>query len=217
MAWLVQCAILSGYIWLEKFKKSGEFYSFWLIKGLRGFVFVVFIVFALIFIDTNVKLIFFGIAGYGNFTLHLASIVLTFILTAEIISYAFLISPNLKGIIIFCLISIFFLYLFEFYLNEVVLSEIAIFDLKYFAIFMEVIFPILVGSIASLVLTGIEIVLKKAKPNNNLLNKRFWNAQIKGKRIFNARFNFILWVLITVELILNLQGLSLLLWITLLF
>jgi hypothetical protein len=148
---------------------------------------------------------------------HLASIVLTFILAAEIIIYAFFFAPNLKGIIVLCCILIFFIYLFEFYLNEIVLSEIAIFDLKYFAIFMEVIFPILVGSIASLVLTGIEIVLNKAKPNNNLLNKRFWNAQIKGKRIFNARFNFILWVLITVELILNLQGLSLLLWITLLF
>ena len=217
LAWLVQCVILSGHIWFEEFKKLEKIHFNWLIKGLQGFIFVVFTVVAMVFIDTNIKLIFFGIAGYGNFVIYISSIVLTFVLTAEIIMYAFLIAPNLKGIIIFCFISIFFLYWFEFYLNEANLGEMGIIDLKYSAIIVGIIFPILVGLIGSLVLTGIEKILKKVKPFNSLLYKQFWNMQVITKRIFNIRFNFVLWALITVELILNLQGLSLLLWITLLF
>ena len=214
LAWLVQCVILSGHIWFEEFKKLEKIHFNWLIKGLQGFIFVVFTVVAMVFIDTNIKLIFFGIAGYGNFVIYISSIVLTFVLTAEIIMHAFLIAPNLKGIITFCFISIFFLYWFEFYLNEANLGEMGIIDLKYSAIIVGIIFPILVGLIGSLVLTGIEIILKKVKPFNSLLYKQFWNMQVITKRIFNIRFNFVLWALITVELILNLQGLSLLLWIT---
>jgi len=216
LAWLVQCIILSGYVWFDKFRIPDESYSCWLIRGMRGFIFIFFTVISLIMIDTNVKLLM-GVAGYGNITLHLASVILTFILVAEIIIGAVFVAPNRKGIITFAAVLSLFIYLSQFYLIDADPNELDLFGTKYSALIVIIVFPILVGIIVAITLTIIELIFKKIKSEREVYDKPFWNIQEKAKNIFSFRFNFILWALLTAELILNLEGMSLLLWLTIFF
>ncbi|MHA1292336.1 MAG: hypothetical protein ACTSQJ_06675 [Promethearchaeota archaeon] len=214
LAWVVQCIILSGYVWFDKLRIPEESYDCWLIKGLRAFIFIFLTVFAFIFIDTNIKIIFYNVEGYGNISLHLASIILTFLLSAEILIGVLLVAPNRKGIITFIAVLSCFIYLSQFYLVSANDTQLDFFGTKYSALLIILVFPIFVGILTALILILVEILLKKAKSNDRLEDKPFWNIQLKAKKIFDTKFNIILWALISTELILNLQGMSLLLWLT---
>ncbi|MHA1148871.1 MAG: hypothetical protein ACTSR8_11595 [Promethearchaeota archaeon] len=213
VAWIVQSIILFGYIWFEKLRKPEESYDCWLILGLRGFIFIVFFVLALMFIDSNVK-VFLGVIGYSNIFLHLSSIILTFILSAEIIIGVILVAPNRKGVITFGTVLGSFIYYWQFYLNQVDLNEIDVFGSKYSALGVGLLLPITVGFITVIILVVIELIYNKFKPDNRYTDEPFWNIQIKVKSFIDFKFNLILYLLITVELILNLQGMSLTFWIS---
>lgn len=217
MAWIVQCMILGGYVWFEKLRIPNQSYNCWLIRGMRSVLFIVFTVISFVFIDTNIKILIFGIVGYSNIFLHLASILLTFILAAELLIGALIVNPNRKKIVIFGTMLAYFVYLWYFYLNSVNLSELSLFNTKYSAAVISVLYPILVGVIAASVLTGAELLYNKARSEKRIADKPFWNIQVKVKSFFNVRFNIILWALLSAEMILNFQGLSLLLWLIVFF
>ncbi len=217
IAWIVQCLILGGFLWFEKLRIPEQNYTCWLIRGMRTVLFIVFTVLSFAFIDTNIKILFMGIIGYQNLSLHIASIVLTFILGGELLISALLVNPNRKKIIIFGVMIIYFVYFWYFYLNTTDLSQFSLLDSKYSAAIASIFFPILVGVVAASALTGAELVLKKAIPKKRIDDKPFWNIQVKVKSFFDLRFNLILWGLISAEMILNFQGMSLSFWISYLF
>lgn len=217
IGWVLQTLIIMGFIWFKKYKILDESYNCWLLTGLRGLLFTIFAVFALIFFDSNIKILFFGVEGYVNISLHLTSIILTFIIAIQIMIGILLVKPNLKGIISFLALFITFVTLWDYYFNIMDLSKFNLFDSKYSVFLVGIVFPILVGVITSIILTIVEFFIKRKKLNLRIIDIVFWDKQIIVKKIFNIRFNIILWFLITIELILNLQGLSILLWLTVFF
>ena len=213
-AWLVQCIILMGFVWFDKYRIPEESYDCWLVKGMRGFAFIFFTVIALMFIDTNIKLLM-GIAGYGNFSIHLASMILTFILAAHIIIGAVLVAPNRKGVITFIVVLITFIILWEFiFLDFETVSLLGVDTSGTDLFILGILFPVAVGLLVAIGLTFIEGIIKKSKSERTIADKPFWNKQIQAKRIFSFKFNLIMWIIITTEFILNMQGLSLLFWIS---
>ena len=217
LAFLVQIMIMVGYAWFPKFRKPKESYNCWLLRGFRSVAFLFLIVSALTFIDTNIKYIFFGVAGYNNIFTYLAAILLTFVLAAEIIIGVVFIAPNRKGLITFTIVLVVYLYLSQFYIVQVNSLEIEIFGGTYDAFLVIMILPILIGMITAFILTLIEMLLNLINKEKRIEDKPFWNKQEKAKKVFNLYFNLILYGLITAEFILNLEGMSLLLWLTYLF
>ncbi|MHA1273135.1 MAG: hypothetical protein ACTSQS_06820 [Promethearchaeota archaeon] len=216
IAWFIQSAILVGYVWFDKFSNPDQSYNCWLIRGLRSIVFILFTIFSFMFIDTNIKILIFGIIGYENIYLHLASIILTFILGTEIIIGSTFVAPNRKGLIGFSAVLISFIYFWEFYLISADLNQLDFFGSKYSAFSIGILLPMLIGLTIAGITTFIEFILNR-KSDRKFEDKPFWNIQKKFKIYFGLKFNLILWILITAELLLNLQGLSLLLWLTFIF
>ncbi len=164
--------------------------------------------------DTNIKLILLVINGNGNIAIHLASIVLTSILAVELVIFIVISELNLKKLIIFGMVTGFFLFLFEFYLNVVNLNEINILGSNYSVMVFALGAPIIIGMLTSLILTLIIFFLKKANKSASVLIKPFWSFKEQLKPKIGLKFQALFWILLTTELLLNLQGLSLLLWIT---
>ncbi len=212
-AFVIQSMILAGFAWFKKFKSPEDSYNCWLIRGARGVIFIVFTGFSLVFLDTNMKF-FLGVIGYGNIALHIASIILLTILSTEIIFGAVFVASNRKGVITFMTVLISFIIFWYFYLNDANLNDLKFVDSKYSVTIVAIAAPIFVGIVAASMLTVTELIMKKVKKHEGIIDKPFWNIQKKAKSFFNLKFNFILWLLITIELLLNLQGLSLLLWLT---
>ncbi len=217
LAFLVQIMIMVGYAWFPKFRKPEESYDCWLLKGVRSVVFLFLVVSALTFIDTNIKFIFFGIAGYNNIFVHLSAIILTFLLAAEIIIGTVFVAPNRKGLITFAIVLATYVYLSQFYIVQADSLQIEIFGSNYDVFLVILILPILVGMLVGIILTTIELLLRKIKKNSRIEDKPFWNKQKEAKKIFSLHFNLILYGLITAEFILNIEGMSLLLWMTYFF
>jgi len=207
---------MGGYIWFPKFRNPEESYDCWLIKGLRAIVLLFLVMMAFIFIDSNIKFLFFGIAGYANITQFIARVILTFLLSFEILVGANFVAPNRKGLITFATVLFTFLYLSIFYPIGSNPFIIEIFGSEYKTLYVILFVPILVGLLTLLSLTGIEFFLKK-KSKQRKFDRPFWNKQKEAKKIFSLKFNLILYILITAELILTFQGLSLLFWITFIF
>jgi len=217
IGWVLQTLIMIGFIWFKKYKILEEYYSCWLLTGLRGLLFIIFSVFALMFFDSNIKILFFGVESYVTISLHLTSIILTFIIAIQIMIGILFVKPNLKGIISFLAVFITFIILWDYYFDIMDISKFDLFDSNYSVFLLGIVFPILVGTVTSIILTVGEFFIKRKKLNLRFINTTFWDKQIIVKKIFNIKFNIILWFFITTELILNLQGLSLLLWLTVFF
>ncbi|MFO8018162.1 MAG: hypothetical protein R6U96_05965 [Promethearchaeia archaeon] len=216
-AWILQSIILAGFVWFDKYRNPSEKYTCWLIRGLRGFVFITFTSFSFLFIDTNIKILVFGIIGYGNLCIHLASILLTFILAAQIIIGVILVAPNRKGIATFFVVLGTFIFLWYIYIPSTSTGSLYILDSRYSILMSSLLFAILVGSSLALILSCCELILNKIKKDKEIEDRPFYDVTEKFKSLFNWKVNLLLWALITAELLLNLQGLSLLLWLTLLF
>lgn len=212
-AFVIQIMIVTGYLWFPKYRNPEESYNCWLIRGMRAFVFLFFVTMALVFVDTNIKLIL-GIVGYRNFTLHLASIILTFLIAIQVIIGAVFVRPNRKGLICFALVIGVFIYVSQFYFVGLEVDDFDFVGGDYGAFIFIIGIPILVGLIAAIILTSFELILKRVKKDSRIEDKPFWNKQVKAKKFFSFKFNIILYGLITAEFILNLQGMSLLFWIT---
>ena len=213
IGWIALCIIMGGYVWFEKFRHPEESYDCWLIKGLRAVAFIFFAVFSLLFIDTNINILFFGIIGYGNLALHLASIILTFLLAFELLFGVLFVAPNRKGLLTFAGVLGYFIYYWEVYLNQAKLEEINLFGSKYSGFMAGIFFPALVGIAIASILTLMEYIYGRLNSDRSVEDKPFWNIQVKAKTIFSMKFNLLLWILFSAELILNLQGISLLYWV----
>lgn len=216
IAWVLECIILGGYVWFEKFNLPGEEYQCWLVRGARALAFISMTTLSFLLIETDLK-IFLGVMGYGNFFQHLASVLLTLILSIQIIIGTVLTKPNLKGIITFGSILSSFLIFILFLIPAQNSNQINVFGDTYSALEMSILIPVLIGIIVSAVISLLEMLLYKRKEELSFFSKPIWDIQHKIKKIFSLRFNLILYALITTELLLNLQGLSLLLWLTMFF
>jgi len=203
-----------GFVWFDKYRKPEESYDCWLVRGMRGFAFIFFTVIAFMFIDTNIKLLM-GIAGYGNFSIHLASMILTFILAAHIIIGVVFVAPNRKGVITFIAVLITFIILWEFIFIDIETVNLLGLDTSGTDLFIiGILFPVVIGMLVAITLAVVEGIMNKTKSERTIEDKPFWNKQIQAKKIASFKFNLIMWIIITAELILNMQGLSLLFWIT---
>lgn len=211
LAWIMQSVILSGFIWFDKMRKPSESYTCWLVRGLRGGVFIIFGVFSLVFIDTNLKILVFGIIGYGNIMLHMTSIILTFVLAIEFLFVSTFVAPNRKGLSTFGIIVSYFIFFWYIFLPSANYSELNLFSSKYSVFLAGVLFPILIGIVSAFILTFIELIVRKYQ-NETFKDTPFYNIQVSAKKKLNLKFNLLLWGLITTELLLNLQGMSLLIW-----
>ena len=206
-AWILESIILGGFVWFDKYRKPSEQYTCWLIRGLRGFIFIVLTVFSFVFIDTGIK-IFLGIIEYGNLFIHLASIILTFILALQIIIGAVFVAPNRKGILTFTAILSSFVFLWYYYIPKTKMDSI---------LTVAILIPVVIGIIVALTLTLFEFIIERTKENKKIADTPFYDFREEFKSIFNWRLNLILWAAITSELLLNLQGLSILFWLTFIF
>lgn len=215
IAWVVQSLIFYILIISKNVDWLKNNQNHWMIKAVRSSCYIAFAGISLVFIDTNMKLLIFLNLGYGYLVLHLASIVLTFILAIEILLFTTFLKPTIKKLITFFIMLISFLILFEFYLNMTDLNHINILGSKYSIMVFSMTFPILIGFITSFILTLLNFLYIKYFKQTDLINKPFWNKEQAMKRYFNLKFLFLNWILISLELILNLQGLSLFLWLTL--
>ncbi|MGV9202600.1 MAG: hypothetical protein ACOC44_01080 [Promethearchaeia archaeon] len=214
IAWILQSSILSGFVWFDKYRNPSKQYTCWLLRGMRGFFFIVLTTFSLIFIDTNIKILFLGIIGYGNIYLHLASLILTFILAGQIIIGAVFIAPNRKGIVTFSAVLGTFIFLWYINLPKTSPEALNLFDSKYSILLIAVLIPLLIGASVAIIMVCCEVILDKVRDDKDISDMPFYDRTKRFKSIFNWKFNIFLWALITTELILNLQGLSMFLWLT---
>ena len=204
-AFIVQSVILSGYLfWAPKVRNPENSYDCWLVRGLRGIFFIIICYFSFIFIDTSIKILFLGVYGYGNITLYLASCVLLLVLGVEIIIGVVWISPNIKSLSTFIVMLILFIYQFE--IERVV----------FFEDYDVMIRPMLYASIFVIIFTLIYEIYRKLKPEG-FEDKPFWSFEKQFKQVFNWKLNLILWGLISAEMILMIEGYSLLFWLSFFF
>ncbi|MHA1725305.1 MAG: hypothetical protein ACTSXH_10755 [Promethearchaeota archaeon] len=212
LAWLIQCFILSGFILSRYLEWNTQNANHWLIKGIRGSFYLTFTSFSLVLLDTNVKLMIFLIKYDTPLAPHLSSIILTSFLAIELLTLILFLIPNLKKVIIFGVMLIVFLITFEFYLNVIDLTQVNVFSSNYSPMLFAIGVPIIFGFITYLFLTSINLFFKNSQKLTAILNEPFWNKIEKMNRIWELKVQFIIWFLLSLEVILNLEGLSLLSW-----
>ena len=204
-AFIFQSVILSGYLfWIPKVRKAEKSFNCWLVLGLRAIFFVIGCYLGFIFLDTSIKILFLGVYGYGNFTFHITSCILLLILGVELIIGAVFVAPTLKSITTFVVMLTFFIYHFE--IEQVVVHE----DLD------KIFIPMFYTFVYLLIVTLIYEIYRKFKPEG-FEDKELWNFERKFKKIYNWKFNLIMWILISTELILMIEGYSILFWLSYLF
>ncbi len=213
LAWLIQCIILSRFILTRHFTWINQNTKHWLIKGGKIFFQLTLANFSLILLDTSVKLIILLIRYDTPLAPHLSSIILTCFLAIELLTLILVLTPNLKKIIIFSVMLIVFLMVFEFYLNVANLDELNVFGSKYSPMLFGMGVPLMFGIMTSIFFTLTRIFFKNCQNLLARLTTPFWNKTEKMNKIWKEKPQFIIWILLSGEVILNLQGLSLLSWI----
>ncbi len=202
---IFQSVLLSGYFfWAPKARNPEKLYNCWLVLGLRGVFFVIGCYLGFIFLDTSIKILFLGVYGYGNISFHITSCILLLVLGIELIIGAVFVAPTLKSITTFIVMLTLFIYYFE--INQVVVHE----DLD------KIFIPMFYAIAFLIIITLIYEIYRKLK-TKGFEDKELWNFERKFKRIFNWKFNLILWILLSIEIILMIEGYSLFFWLSYIF
>ena len=173
----------------------------YLLSSLRAVLFSAFVYYAYLMLDSIVKIVGFGILGYGNIWFHITSLFLMFILAIFFLFIAVFNAPTFQTLFSFACIFAFCVYFFEFYLPSVFIGEKDVLTkIPFIAI------GIMIGSN----LLTVPMRIYKYKQFSTLEFKKLWNITEKVKKIINFKSFLILWVFFMVESILQLEGLSIL-------
>jgi hypothetical protein len=196
-------AVLIGFLWFGKI----EFRKTWLkyiYNSFRGTIYSVFVYFAYLFMDSIVKVLGFGVLGYGNIWFHATGLLLMLLLTIVFLFIAVFNSPTYQTFFTFICIIAFCVYFFEFYLPTISFGERdVLFKTPYIAI------VILIGT--NLITIPFRIV--RYKKHSTLEFKNLWDISEKTKKVINFKSVLILWIFFMIETILQLEGLSIFYWI----
>ncbi len=197
--------LLMGTIWWSKSTKPGERYTCPLVVSLRAILFVVLVYYGLLFWDAVVKVGFLGILGYGNFSYQLAPLILMAILGTFMIIGGAIVAPTRASLVSFAALVAYSMY----YLQVETLSFIGGDESK--PIFY---IPVIVGIGIVVVVEGLALLYRAIRKRRPLLEaKRLWDISASFKRVASRRTYIILWILFSVEWILEFEGLSLLCWL----
>ena len=113
---------LIGYLWLGKLKPK-KVWSRYLLNSLRAVLFSMFAYYAILYLDSIVKILGFGVLGYGNIWFHATGLILMFLLAVCFLFIAVFNAPTYQTFFTFICILGFCLYFFEFYLPEFSIGE----------------------------------------------------------------------------------------------
>ena len=73
--------------------------------------------------------------------------------------------------------------------------------------------PIIVGIVTGIILHQISLVKAKKSSRDNYLSPKLWDNTDKFKKIFNTKNQIIILVILSIELIMLFEGLTLLFWL----
>jgi hypothetical protein len=198
--------LLIGYIWIKNIHPNNK-WIISLLNSLRAVLFSTFVYYAYLMLDSVIKILGFGVLGYGNIWFHATSLILMVILSVFFLFVSVFNAPTYQTLFSFACIIAFCIYFFEFYLPTIFIGEkVVLTKIPFIAIAIM---------IASNVLT-IPLRSVRYKQHDTLEFKKLWDISEKVKKVVNFKSFLILWGLFMVETILQLEGLSILYWIGLL-
>src|SRR6056297_885191 len=191
---------LLGVIWLDKFPKVDANYKhpFW--KGIRGIIFMVFTYWAILLLDSIVKILFLGELGYGNINYHITPLIFGIIISTVIIMGCVFNAPTIKTLLAFVGISIYSIYYLEVLIEVGESGE------------MDAFFAPLLGNLY--ILLGINLVFFGYEKITGKRFKPLWNYSSRFKEIFDIKFYIVICLLVATEVILRCEGWSLLFWLS---
>lgn len=198
--------VLIGYIWLGKIKPKRTWLTY-ILSSFRAVLFSLFAYYAILLLDTIVKVLGFGVLGYGNIWFHATSLILTFLLAICFLFIAVFNAPTYQTFFTFLAILGFCIYFFEFHLPTFFIGEK---DVLIRTPFIAI--AIMIGS--NIVTLPFRLI--RHKRHSTLEFKKLWDISEKIKKVINFKSVLVLWAFFMIETILQLEGLSILYWIGLL-
>ncbi|MBD3188341.1 hypothetical protein GF325_16015 [Candidatus Bathyarchaeota archaeon] len=197
IGWVIQTLIMLGHVWFPKFNKQNKEYKNKFIQGLRVIPYGIMFLFGLLFMHVGIAMLS---GGYPLVTWAqtLPSTILALVCGSSWILASVFVAPNIKTIITGSAtigITITFLYI-------VIPLSGSIWNAL-------LIFPMFLAMLAlhGLLFTG-EQVVKLVKPEWEG-DKRLWNLRPWLKRWYTWKFNLALWIIITLEMMAQIAGYSL--------
>ena len=197
---------LIGYIWLGKIEVE-KLWLTYILTCLRAVLFSVFAYYAILFLDSVIKILGFGVIGYGNIWFQATGLILMLLLAITFLFIAVFNAPTYQTLFTFACILAFCIYFFEFYLPTIFIGEK---DVLIRTPFIAI--AIMIGSN----IISLPFRLIRYKRHSTLEFNNLWDITEKTKKVINFKSIFVLWVFFMVETILQLEGLSILYWIGLL-
>jgi hypothetical protein len=198
--------ILIGYIWLGKIYIK-KLWLTYILNSLRAVLFSLFAYYAILLLDSVIKVIGFGVIGYGNIWFQATGLILMFLLAISFLFIAVFNAPTYQTLFTFACILVFCVYFFEFHLPTIFIGEKDVLTRTPF-----IAIAIMIGS--NIVILPFRII--HYKRNSTLEFKKLWDISEKAKKIINFKSMLVLWAFFMIETILQLEGLSILYWIGLL-
>ncbi|MHA1371599.1 MAG: hypothetical protein ACTSRA_18000, partial [Promethearchaeota archaeon] len=201
-------AVLAGYAWAEKAKKPDDEYNCPVVIGFRAVFFIMATVFGLLFFDTIIKELGFGVLGYGNIMHFIGILIVLGVIGFELILGSVFVAPTRKGLITFVAVDITFIYLWEFYLptriNESLEEDMI----------QGLYIPFIVGLCVQAISATVHKIYLVIKPRGKR-DKRLWNIRPWFKKVFSLKFNVLLYALVMADTLLSFEGYGLLSWLSL--
>ena len=196
--------ILIGYLWLGKLNPKKP-WVIYLLNSLRAVLFSLFAYYAILLLDSIVKILGLGVLGYGNIWFHATGLILMFLLAICFLFIAVFNAPTYQTLFTFVCILGFCIYFFEFYLPTIFFGEKdVLIRTPYIAI------AIMIGS------NVVTLPLRIINYRKHSTLEQLWDISEKVKKVINFKSILVLWGFFMVESILLLEGLSILYWIGLL-
>lgn len=188
-------------IWVHNMRKLPKPLEI-IYSGLRGGLFTAGAYASLLMWDSIIKIGFLGILSYGNIVYHITALILMGILSSLVLIAVVFVAPTLKTIINFSFvigISIYF-----FWVNpEALLPD-------YERIFYE---PVLYCLVSVILVEVVFLLTRLIQKKPIFQEKQLWNHSEPFKKKVNKTVLVLLWFCFFVELVLNMEGLSILFWI----
>lgn len=198
--------VIIGYIWLGKLNYEKVWITY-ILNSLRAVLFSLFVYYAILLLDSIVKILGFGVLGYGNIWFHVTGLFLMLLLAISFLFIAVFNAPTYQTFFTFACILAFCIYFFEFHLPTSFIGEKdVLIKIPYIAI------AILVGT--NILTLPFRFVLYKR--HGTFEFKILWDISEKTKKVINFKSILVLWMFFMIESILQLEGLSILYWIGLL-
>ncbi len=196
--------LLMGTIWWSKTTKPGERYTCPLVIGLRAILFVVLVYYGLLLWDAVVKVGFLGILGYGNFSYQLTPLILMALLGSFMIIGGAFVAPTRASLVTFGAMVVYTMYHLQ--VTTLTFTEGESKEIFYM--------PVLMNLAILFVVEGLALLYRAIRKRRPVLEaRRLWDISASFKRIASRRTYIILWILFSVEWILEFEGLSLLCWL----